>query len=114
VLAKLDLLIIDEIDYVPLSERGAVLFFKVVAASYARQSIIMTTNLDFSKWPQVFHSEQLTGALLDRPTHHAHISTMNGESYRFKQGMSRKKKQRPHFSQPGGPLLLGRLRSRFA
>jgi len=93
VLAKLDLLIIDEIGYVPFSERGAELFFQVVTDSYERQSIIMTTNLDFSKWPQVFHSEQLTGALLDRLTHHAHILTMNGESYRFKQSMSRKKKQ---------------------
>jgi len=92
-LAKLDLLIIDEIGYVPFSERGAELFFQVVTDSYERQSIIMTTNLDFSKWPQVFHSEQLTGALLDRLTHHAHILTMNGESYRFKQSMSKKKKQ---------------------
>jgi DNA replication protein DnaC len=93
VLAKLDLLVIDEIGYVPFSERGAELFFQVVTDSYERQSIIMTTNLDFSKWPQVFHSEQLTGALLDRLTHHAHVLTMNGESYRFKQSMSRKKKQ---------------------
>ena len=93
VLAKLDLLIIDEIGYVPFSEKGAQLFFQVVTDSYERQSIIMTTNLDFSKWPQVFHSEQLTGALLDRLTHHAHILTMNGESYRFKQSMSKKKKQ---------------------
>jgi DNA replication protein DnaC len=92
VLAKLDLLIIDEIGYVPFSEKGAQLFFQVVTDSYERQSIIMTTNLDFSKWPQVFHSEQLTGALLDRLTHHAHILTMNGESYRFKQSMSKKKK----------------------
>lgn len=92
VLAKLDLLIIDEIGYVPFSEKGAQLFFQVVTDSYERQSIIMTTNLEFSKWPQVFHSEQLTGALLDRLTHHAHILTMNGESYRFKQSMSKKKK----------------------
>ncbi len=92
-LAKLDLLIIDEIGYVPFSERGAELFFQVVTNAYERQPIIMTTNLDFTKWPQVFHSEQLTGALLDRLTHHAHILTMNGESYRFKQSMSRKKKQ---------------------
>jgi DNA replication protein DnaC len=93
VLAKLDLLIIDEIGYVPFSEKGAQLFFQVVTDSYERQSIVMTTNLEFSKWPQVFHSEQLTGALLDRLTHHAHILTMNGESYRFKQSMAKKKKQ---------------------
>ncbi|MDQ1238370.1 MAG: hypothetical protein QG577_555 [Thermodesulfobacteriota bacterium] len=92
VLAKLDLLIIDEIGYVPFSEKGAQLFFQVVTDSYERQSIVMTTNLEFSKWPQVFHSEQLTGALLDRLTHHAHILTMNGESYRFKESMAKKKK----------------------
>lgn len=91
-LSKLDLLIIDEIGYVPFSEKGAQLFFQAITDSYERQSIIMTTNLEFSKWPQVFHSEQLTGALLDRLTHHAHILTMNGESYRFKQSMAKKKK----------------------
>ena len=79
-LAQMDVLIIDEIGYVPFSEKGAQLFFQVVAQSYERQSLIMTTNLDFSHWPQVFGSEQLTGALLDRLTHHAHILTMNGES----------------------------------
>ena len=89
-LAQMDLLIIDEIGYVPFSEKGAQLFFQVVAQSYERQSLIMTTNLDFSQWPQVFGSEQLTGALLDRLTHHAHILTMNGESFRFRESMSSK------------------------
>jgi DNA replication protein DnaC len=90
-LAQMDLLVIDEIGYVPFSEKGAQLFFQVVAQSYERQSLIMTTNLDFSQWPQVFGSEQLTGALLDRLTHHAHILTMNGESFRFRESMSRKR-----------------------
>lgn len=89
-LAQMDLLIIDEIGYVPFSEKGAQLFFQVVAQSYERQSLIMTTNLDFSQWPQVFGSEQLTGALLDRLTHHAHILTMNGESFRFRESMGKK------------------------
>jgi DNA replication protein DnaC len=89
-LSQTDLLIIDEIGYVPFSEKGAQLFFQVVAQSYERQSLIMTTNLDFSQWPQVFGSEQLTGALLDRLTHHAHILTMNGESFRFRESMSKK------------------------
>lgn len=89
-LAQMDLLVVDEIGYVPFSEKGAQLFFQVVAQSYERQSLIMTTNLDFSQWPQVFGSEQLTGALLDRLTHHAHILTMNGESFRFRESMSRK------------------------
>ena len=90
-LAQMDLLIIDEIGYVPFSEKGAQLFFQVVAQSYERQSLIMTTNLDFSQWPQVFGSEQLTGALLDRLTHHAHILAMNGESFRFRESMSKKR-----------------------
>ena len=76
----------------------------------------MTTNLDFSKWPQVFNSEQLTGALLDRLTHHAHILTMNGESYWFKRSMSRRKNNDPlSFNQAvpfwmavTGPFLLDR------
>jgi DNA replication protein DnaC len=89
-LAQMDLLIIDEIGYVPFSEKGAQLLFQVVAQSYERQSLIMTTNLDFSQWPQVFGSEQLTGALLDRLTHHAHILAMNGESFRFRESMSKK------------------------
>ena len=66
------------------SEKGAQLFFQVVAQSYERQS---TTNLEFSQWPQVFGSEQLTGALLDRLTHHAHILAMNGESFRFRESL---------------------------
>jgi DNA replication protein DnaC len=89
-LAQMDLLIIDEIGYVPFSEKGAQFFFQVAAQSYERQSLIMTTNLDFSQWPQVFGSEQLTGALLDRLTHHAHILAMNGESFRFRESMSKK------------------------
>lgn len=89
-LSQMDLLIIDEIGYVPFSEKGAQLFFQVAAQSYERQSLIMTTNLDFSQWPQVFGSEQLTGALLDRLTHHAHILSMNGESFRFRESLSKK------------------------
>ena len=89
-LAQMDLLIIDEIGYVPFSEKGAQLFFQVAAQSYERQSLIMTTNLDFSQWPQVFGSEQLTGALLARLTHHAHILAMNGESFRFRESISKK------------------------
>ena len=89
-LSQMDLLIIDEIGYVPFSEKGAQLFFQVAAQSYERQSLIMTTNLDFAQWPQVFGREQLTGALLDRLTHHAHILSMNGESFRFRESMSKK------------------------
>jgi DNA replication protein DnaC len=88
-LAQMDLLIIDEVGYVPFSEKGAQLLFQVAAQSYERQSLIITTNLEFSQWPQVFGSEQLTGALLDRLTHHAHILAMNGESFRFRESMKK-------------------------
>jgi DNA replication protein DnaC len=93
-LEKVDLVIIDEVGYVPFSEAGAQLFFQLIANSYERQSLILTTNLDLSQWTQVFGSQQLTGALLDRLTHHAHILTMNGESYRFKESMKKKGKTR--------------------
>ena len=65
----------------PLLGKRCGTLLPVAADSYERQSIIMTTNLDFSKWPEVFRSEQLTGALLDRLTHHAHILTMNGRAF---------------------------------
>jgi DNA replication protein DnaC len=90
-LSRMDLLVIDEVGYVPFSEKGAQLFFQMVAAAYERQSLIMTTNLEFSKWPEVFGSEQLTGALLDRLTHHCQILSMNAESYRFKESIAKKK-----------------------
>lgn len=91
-LARTHVLILDEVGYVPFSEKGAQLLFQTVSAGYERQSLVLTSNLEFSQWPQMFGSEQLTGALLDRLTHHAHIITMNGESYRFKESMKRKEK----------------------
>jgi DNA replication protein DnaC len=90
-LAVYELLIIDELGFVPLSKTGAELLFEIFSQRYERGSILVTSNLPFDEWPQVFHSEQLTGALLDRLTHHAHVFTVNGESYRFKQSMSQKK-----------------------
>src|SRR3954470_15332418 len=78
------LLIIDELGYVPLSPSGAELLFEVVSRRYERGSVIVTSNLPFDEWTSVFGSERLTGALLDRLTHHVHILEMNGESYRLK------------------------------
>ena len=68
----------------PLSTTGAELLFKVFSQRYERGSILVTTNLPFDEWTEVFGSERLTGALLDRLTHHVHILEMNGESYRLK------------------------------
>ena len=68
----------------PLSHTGAELLFEVFSQRYERGSTLVTTNLPFDEWTEVFGSERLTGALLDRLTHHVHILEMNGESYRLK------------------------------
>ena len=83
-LSRLNLLIIDELGFVPLSRTGTELLFDVFSQRYERGSILVTTNLPFDEWTEVFGSERLTGALLDRLTHHVHILEMNGESYRLK------------------------------
>jgi DNA replication protein DnaC len=84
-LAGYKLLIIDELGYVPLSQTGAELLFEVFSQRYERGSTIVTSNLPFDEWTSVFGSERLTGALLDRLTHHVHILEMNGDSYRLNQ-----------------------------
>ena len=84
-LARLKLLIVDELGFVPLSKTGAELLFEVFSQRYERGSVLVTTNLPFDEWTEVFGSERLTGALLDRLTHRVHILEMNGESYRLKQ-----------------------------
>jgi DNA replication protein DnaC len=87
-LARYKLLIIDELGFVPLSKTGAELLFEVFSQRYERGSTLVTSNLPFDEWTEVFGSERLTGALLDRLTHHVHILEMNGESYRLKQSRS--------------------------
>ena len=83
-LARHKLPIINELGFVPLSTTGAELLFKVLSQRYERGSTMVTTNLPFDEWTEVFGSERLTGALLDRLTHHVHILEMNGESYRLR------------------------------
>ena len=94
-LARLNLLIIDELGFVPLSRTGAELLFEVFSQRYERGSILVTTNLPFDEWTEVFGSERLTGALLDRLTHHVHILEMNGESYRLKRSRETAASQAP-------------------
>jgi DNA replication protein DnaC len=84
-LQAVKLLIIDELGYVPLSSNGAELLFETFSQRYERGSTMVTSNLPFEDWTSVFGSERLTGALLDRLTHHVSILTMNGDSYRLKQ-----------------------------
>ena len=99
-LAACTLLIIDELGYVPLSPTGAELLFEVFSQRYERGSVIVTSNLPFDEWTSVFGSERLTGALLDRLTHHVHILEMNGESYRLRQSKHRRRSPSSDASQP--------------
>lgn len=82
-LLKPVLLVIDELGFVPLSKTGAELLFDVFSQRHERASTMITTNLPFDEWTSVFGSERLTGALLDRLTHHVHILACNGDSYRL-------------------------------
>ena len=82
-LAAYKLQIIDELGYVPLSLTGAELLFEVFSQRYERGLTVVTSNLPFDEWTSVFGSQRLTGALLDRLTHHVHILEMNGDSYRL-------------------------------
>jgi DNA replication protein DnaC len=89
-LHKLDLLILDEVGFVPFTPEGARLLFQMCAERYLRGSLLITTNLEFARWVEVFGDERLTAALLDRLTHHCHILEFNGDSYRFKESLREK------------------------
>jgi DNA replication protein DnaC len=92
-LAGYKLLIIDELGYVPLSATGAELLFEVFSQRYERGSTLVTSNLPFDEWTSVFGSERLTGALLDRLTHHVHILE-NGDSFRLAHSKRRSRRAR--------------------
>jgi DNA replication protein DnaC len=94
-LDRAELLICDELGYLSFSRTGAELLFQVFADRYERRSLLLTSNLAFGEWGQVFQGERMTAALLDRLTHRCHIFEMNGESYRFKESMKSKKEQPP-------------------
>ena len=88
-LERQDILILDELGYVPFSRTAAELLFEVVSRAYERLSLIVTTNLPFESWVEIFGCERLTGALLDRLTHRVHIIEANGPSYRLRQSKRR-------------------------
>ena len=89
-LDRLDLLVVDELGYLSFSRAGAELLFQVFAERYERRSLLVTSNLAFSEWGQIFQGERMTAALLDRLTHRCHIFEMNGERYRFRELMKSK------------------------
>jgi DNA replication protein DnaC len=82
---KLDLIVIDEMGFIPFSVNGAHALFTFCSEVYERLALILTTNLKFADWVQVLGDERLTAALLDRITHHAHILELVGESFRFRE-----------------------------
>jgi DNA replication protein DnaC len=90
-LDRFDLLIVDELGYLSFSRAGAELLFQVFADRYERRSLLITSNLPFGEWGQVFQGERMTAALLDRLTHRCHIFELAGESYRFRESMKAKK-----------------------
>ena len=92
-LERQDVLILDELGYVPFTKTGAELLFEVISRAYERLSVIVTTNLPFESWTEIFGSERLTGALLDRLTHRVHILEANGPSYRLRESKRRLKKR---------------------
>jgi DNA replication protein DnaC len=93
-LDRAHLLICDELGYVTMSRGGVELLFRVFADRYERGSVLVTSNLPFSEWGQIFQGERMTAALLDRLTHHCAIIEMNGESYRFRESMKTKKSRK--------------------
>ena len=84
-------MICDELGYVSFSRNGVELLFRLLTDRYERSSVLITSNLAFADWAQVFQGERMTAALLDRITHRCHIFEMNGESYRFRESMKAKK-----------------------
>jgi DNA replication protein DnaC len=93
-LDRVDLMICDELGYLSFSRSGAELLFQVFADRYERRSLLVTSNLAFSEWGQVFQGERMTAALLDRLTHRCQIFEMNSESFRFRESMKNKKSKR--------------------
>lgn len=94
-LERLELIVLDELGYIPFSKAGAELLFEIISRAYERTSLILTSNLPFENWTEVLGSQRLTGALLDRLTHRIHIIEANGDSYRLKESKRRARRRKP-------------------
>lgn len=94
-LQALDLLILDEWGYVPVDRDGSQLLFRVVADSYESKSLILTTNIEFSKWGSIFTDDQMAAAMIDRLVHHGHLILFDGQSYRMTHALMRQREVTP-------------------
>ena len=88
-LQTLDLLILDEWGYVPVDKDGSQMLFRIIADSYESKSLILTTNLEFSKWGNIFTDDQMAAAMIDRLVHHGHLILFEGQSYRMEHALMR-------------------------
>lgn len=87
---KVELIILDEMGYIPFGKEGAELLFQLITDWYEQKSLIITSNLEFSQWNRIFTDPRLTAALVDRIIHHAHVLSFTGDSYRITNALSRK------------------------
>ncbi len=101
---KLDLVIVDELGFVPFASPGAELLFEFFSEAYERRALVMTTNLPFAEWTTVFGNERLTAALLDRLTHRCTILEFRAESFRLKQSLQRQASKQEHSAVPSQPI----------
>lgn len=90
-IARTELLILDEWGYIPIDQEGSQLLFRVIADSYEHRSLVITTNLEFSKWGAAFTDDQMAAAMIDRLAHHGHLIIFEGESYRMKNALMKQR-----------------------